>query len=129
MSSAHQLLTVKLIFQRPTMVHILGGIPNLLFKSVVNYMQAFYLFLLSFILIVIYFFICRRCPMNALNKPTDKDDYHCTVGKHTRNCTISTEHSLSELRVIGTPVYRVDSYFLHLTMHISNLTICCPVNL
>ena len=30
---------------------------------------------------------------------------------------ISTEDSLSELRVIGTNVYRVDPFFLHLTMH------------
>ena len=30
---------------------------------------------------------------------------------------ISTEHSPSELMVIGTDAHRVDSYFLHLTMH------------
>ena len=29
---------------------------------------------------------------------------------------ISTEHISSELRVIGTNVHRVDSYFLHLTI-------------
>ena len=29
---------------------------------------------------------------------------------------ISTEHSSTELRVIGTNDHRVDSYFLHLTM-------------
>ena len=30
---------------------------------------------------------------------------------------ISTEHSSSKLRVIGTTAHRVDFYFLHLTMH------------
>ena len=30
---------------------------------------------------------------------------------------ITKEHSSSELRVIGTNAHRVDSYFLHLTMH------------
>ena len=34
---------------------------------------------------------------------------------------VSTEHSSSELRVIGTHAHRVDSYFLHLIMH--NLTL------
>ena len=42
---------------------------------------------------------------------------------------ISTEHSASELRVIGTNVYPVDSYFLHLTMPFLNLPLilCSPV--
>ena len=33
---------------------------------------------------------------------------------------ISTEHFSSELRVIGTTARRVDSYFLHITMHTFN---------
>ena len=42
---------------------------------------------------------------------------------------ISTEHSSSELRVIGTNAHRFDSYFLHLTMHTYNLTLLYVVQL
>ena len=35
---------------------------------------------------------------------------------------ISTEHGSSELRVIGTTVYRIDSCFLHLTPYNAYLT-------
>ena len=44
---------------------------------------------------------------------------------------IATEHSSSELRVIGTNAHRVDSYFLHLSMHIqtnSSMYVCSSVN-
>ena len=42
---------------------------------------------------------------------------------------ISTEHSSSDLRVIRTNVHRANSSFLHLTMHIPNLTLLYVVQL
>ena len=42
---------------------------------------------------------------------------------------ISTEHSLSELRVIGTNAHWVDSYFFHYTMHSQLTLLCSPFNL
>ena len=47
-------------------------------------------------------------------KERTRDSIHSTL---YRMVHISTKHSSSELRIIRTNVHRVDSYFLHLTMH------------
>ena len=45
------------------------------------------------------------------------------------NGAILTEQSSSELRVIGTNAYLVDSYFLHQLQCLPNLTLLCsPAN-
>ena len=46
----------------------------------------------------------------------NKDDNECDIIKTGANA-ISTGHSSSELRVIGTNAHRIATFFLHLKMH------------